>query len=206
MGLRVEEEGASECRPVTGRIAGGNARTAPSRLTSLWSSVTRELGQLTEGDKQMTAAVVPPTPVRGAPSLTGAAPDLVLAWHALPWGKVWRNVRRLQARIVKAVQENRWGKVKALQHLLTHSLGGRAAAVLRVTTNPGANTPGVDQALWDSPDKKAQALHALRSRGYHPQPLRRVYLPKSNGGKRPLGIPTLHDRAMQALYALALDP
>jgi RNA-directed DNA polymerase len=130
----------------------------------------------------------------------------VPAWHSLSWGKVWRNVRRLQARIVKAVQQGRWGKVKTLQHLLTHSLGGRAAAVLRVTTNPGANTPGVDNVLWDSPDKKAQALHTLRPHGYHPQPLRRVYLPKSNGGKRPLGIPTLHDRAMQALYALALDP
>jgi len=154
----------------------------------------------------MTAAVVPPTFARGTPSLTGAAPDLALTWHALPWGKVWRNVRRLQARIVKAVQEGRWGKVKALHHLLTHSLGGRAAAVLRVTTNPGANPPGVDGVLWDSPEKKAQAVQALRSHGYQPQPLRRVYLPKSNGGKRPLGIPTLHDRARPALSALALDP
>jgi RNA-directed DNA polymerase len=107
---------------------------------------------------------------------------------------------------VKAVQQGRWGKVKALQHLLTPSFSGRAAAVLRVTSASGAGTPGVDGDLWDSPEKKAQAVAALRSRGYHPQPLRRVYIPKSNGRKRPLGIPTLHDRALQALYALALDP
>src|SRR5215470_2037507 len=138
--------------------------------------------------------------------VAGAAPDLASTWHTLPWGKVWRNVRRLQARIVKAVQQGRWGKVKALQYLLTHSFSGRAAAVLRVTSNPGANTPGVDGVLWDSAEKKAQAVQALQSHGYHPQPLRRLYIPKSNGRKRPLGIPTLHDRAMQALYALALDP
>jgi RNA-directed DNA polymerase len=138
--------------------------------------------------------------------VAGAAPDLASTWHTLSWGKVWRNVRRLQARIVKAVQEGRWGKVQALQHLLTHAHSGRAAAVLRVTSNSGSSTPGTDGDVWDSPEKKAQAVQALRSHGYHPQPLRRLYIPKSNGRKRPLGIPTLHDRAMQALYALALDP
>jgi RNA-directed DNA polymerase len=138
--------------------------------------------------------------------VAGAAPDLASTWHTLPWGQVWRNVRRLQARIVKAVQQGRWNKVRALQHLLTHSFSGRAAAVLRVTSNPGANTPGTDGVLWDSAEKKAQAVQALQSHGYHPQPLRRLYIPKSNGRKRPLGIPTLHDRARQALYALALDP
>src|SRR5215470_15831475 len=118
--------------------------------------------------------------------VAGAAPDLASTWHTLPWGKVWRNVRRLQARIVKAVQQGRWGKVKALQHLLTHSFSGRAAAVLRVTSAAGAGTPGIDGDRWDSPEKKAQAVRALRSCGYHPRPLRRVYIPKSNGRKRPL--------------------
>ncbi len=138
--------------------------------------------------------------------VAGAASEVTPNWHSIPWGQVWRNVRRLQARIVKAVQQGRWGKVQALQHLLTHSFSGRALAVLRVTSASGAGTPGVDGDLWDCPEKKTQAVHALRSRGYHPQPLRRVYIPKSNDRLRPLGIPTLHDRAMQALYALALDP
>src|SRR5438270_13290450 len=76
-----------------------------------------------------------------AATLAGAAPDLVPGWHSVNWRKVRRNVRRLQARIVKAVQEGRWGKVQALVYLLTHSFSGRAAATLRVTTNPGASTP-----------------------------------------------------------------
>src|SRR5450755_1040291 len=128
------------------------------------------------------------------------------AWHTIRWHDVHRTVRRLQARIVKATQEGRWGKVKALQHLLTHSFSGKALAVKRVTENQGKNTPGVDKVIWEYPQKKAAAITSLRQRGYHPQPLRRIYIPKSNGKKRPLGIPTMRDRAMQALYLLALDP
>src|SRR5215831_15238436 len=143
-----------------------------------------------------------------AATLAGAAPDLVPGWHAINWRKVWRNVRRLQARIVKAVQEDRWGKVQALVYLLTHSFSGRAAAILRVTTNQGASTPGVDGDCWDTPERKAAAFRKLRRHGYQPQPLRRIYIPKSSDPStlRPLGIPTLTDRAMQALYLLGLDP
>src|SRR5438270_5404282 len=127
-------------------------------------------------------------------------------WDAILWYRTQRHVRRLQARIVKATQEKRWGKVKALQRLLTHSFSGKALAVRRVTENQGKKTSGVDKVLWDTPEKKAQAIHDLRQRDYHPQPLRRVYIPKSNGARRPLSIPTMKDRAMQALYLLALDP
>ncbi len=143
-----------------------------------------------------------------ADKLAGAAPDLVPGWHSIPWRKVWRNVRRLQARIVKAVQEGRWGKVHALVYLLTHSFSGRAAAILRVTTNQGAQTPGTDGDVWDTPELKTAAFARLRQHGYHAQPLRRVYIPKSSDPSklRPLGIPTLTDRAMQALYLLGLDP
>jgi RNA-directed DNA polymerase len=143
-----------------------------------------------------------------AATLAGAAPDLVPGWHSIPWRKVWRNVRRLQARIVKAVQEGRWGKVQALVYLLTHSFSGRAAAILRVTTNPGASTPGVDGDCWDTPERKAAAFRKLRRHGYGAQPLRRAYIPKSSDPSklRPLGIPTMTDRAMQALYLLGLDP
>jgi RNA-directed DNA polymerase len=127
-------------------------------------------------------------------------------WDGIRWYQTQRNVRRLQARIVKATQEGRWGKVKALQRLLTHSFSGKALAVRRVTENQGKKTPGVDKILWDTPEKKAQAIRELQQRGYHPQPLRRVYIPKSNGARRPLSIPTMQDRAMQALYLLALQP
>jgi RNA-directed DNA polymerase len=96
--------------------------------------------------------------------------------------------------------------VKALQRLLTRSFSGKALAVKRVTGNQGKNTPGVDGEIWDTPAKKMKAIHELRPRGYRPQPLRRTYIPKSSGKMRPLGIPTMKDRAMQALYLLALDP
>jgi hypothetical protein len=124
-----------------------------------------------------------------AEMLAGAAPGPAADWHSIDWKKVYRTVRRLQARIVKAVQAGRWGKVKALVHLLTHSFSGRALAILRVVTNSGARTPGVDGILWDTPEAKTAAFSTLRRHGYQPQPLHRVYIPKSNGKMRPLGIP-----------------
>jgi len=128
-------------------------------------------------------------------------------WHAIHWPQVHRIVRRLQARIVQAVQAGRWGKVHALQHLLTHSFSGKALAVRRVTENPGKRTPGVDGDLWETPAKKAAAISRLRRRGYQARPLRRVWIPKPSSTKlRPLSIPTMQDRAMQALYLLALAP
>ena len=127
-------------------------------------------------------------------------------WEQLDWPKHERHVRRLQARLVKATREKRWGKVKSLQRLLTHSFSGKALAVKRVTANKGKRTPGVDGAIWSTPESKHKAISQLRRRGYHPQPLRRVHIPKANGKLRPLGIPTMRDRAMQALHLLALEP
>lgn len=137
-------------------------------------------------------------------NLAGASPDL--AWHSIDWKEVQVNVNRLQVRIVKALKKNRWNKAKALQRLLTHSFSGKAMAVKRVTENQGKKTAGVDNQLWDSPQKKANAVGNLKQHGYQPKPLKRVNIPKSNGKTRPLGIPTLTDRAMQALYLQALDP
>src|SRR5262249_53845469 len=167
--------------------------------TSLGSFVTREPRPTGPGGQADMSA---------AATLAGAAPGAATTWHAIPWRRVWRNVRRLQARIVKATQEGRWGEVRALVYLLTHSFSGRAAAVLRVTTNQGAQTPGTDGDVWDTPELKTAALAQLRAHGYRAQPLRRVYIPKSSDPTkvRPLGIPTLTDRAMQALYLLGLDP
>jgi RNA-directed DNA polymerase len=136
----------------------------------------------------------------------GAVSHPTTDWQTIPWQAVHENVRRLQARIVKATQAGKWGQVKALQRLLTHSFSGKALAVRRVTENQGKRTPGVDGEIWNTPEKKATAIHALKQYGYHPLPLRRVYIEKQNGKLRPLGIPTMFDRAMQALYLLALDP
>ena len=137
----------------------------------------------------------------------GAVSSEAAEWYAIDWQAIHRNVRRLQVRIVKAVKEGRWGKVQALQRLLTHSFSGKVLAVRRVTENQGKKTPGVDREIWDTPEKKMQAVHELKRWGYQPQPLRRVYILKSDGkSMRPLGIPTMKDRAQQALHLLALDP
>jgi RNA-directed DNA polymerase len=136
----------------------------------------------------------------------GAASHDIREWHAIDWRRAHQTVRRLQVRIVKAIQDGRWGKVRALQRLLTHSFSAKALAVRRVTENQGKWTPGVDRVTWRTPEQKATALGTFRQRGYRPQPLRRVYVAKSNGKRRGLGIPTMRDRAMQALYLLALDP
>src|SRR5580658_10968381 len=121
----------------------------------------------------------------------GAISSEAAEWFAIDWPSVYRNVRRLQVRIVKAMKENRWNKVKALQRLLTHSYSGKVLAVRRVTENDGKRTPGVDRVLWNTPEKKMEAVRSLKRRGYHPRPLRRVYIPKSNGKRRPLGIATM---------------
>ena len=138
----------------------------------------------------------------------GAISNEAAEWFAIDWPSVYRNVRRLQVRIVKAMKENRWNKVKALQRLLTHSYSGKALAVRRVTENNGKRTPGVDRIIWKTPEDKIKAVRDLRRREYHPQPLRRVYIPKKSDrtAKRPLGIPTMIDRSQQALHLLALDP
>jgi RNA-directed DNA polymerase len=147
-----------------------------------------------------------PSETRRSDYSVGAASHDAENWHSIDWAKAHRIVRRLQARIVKATQEGKWGRVKALQRLLTHSLSGKVLAVKRVTENQGKRTPGVDGKTWKTPQEKATAIQMLRQRGYHPQPLRRIYIPKSNGNKRPLSIPCMLCRAMQALYLLALDP
>ena len=127
-------------------------------------------------------------------------------WDRIDWTKAELAVRKLQARIVKAQKEGRYNKVKALQWTLTHSFYAKALAVKRVTSNGGGNTPGVDMETWEKPEAKTQAISELKRRGYQPKPLRRVHIKKSNGKLRPLGIPTMKDRAMQALYLMALEP
>jgi RNA-directed DNA polymerase len=149
--------------------------------------------------KQKTASA-------GAPKSLKKKED-VACWNGVDWTAERKKVRRLQMRIAKATQQGRWNKVKSLQYLLTRSRAAKLLAVKRVTTNKGKKTPGIDGVLWKGAKTKWQAVNSLHKRGYRPQPLRRTYISKKRSKKkRPLSIPTMYDRAMQALYKLALAP
>ncbi|MDH1442945.1 group II intron reverse transcriptase/maturase [Pseudomonas sp. GD03721] len=144
----------------------------------------------------------PATPVASAPS------GGVMNWHDLDWATIQQAVRKTQLKIAQATQEGNWRRVKRLQRMLTYSFYGRCLAVRRVTENRGRKTPGVDGETWGSPQAKLRAVGSLsKQRGYRPKPLRRVWIPKpGKHERRPLGIPTMLDRAMQALHLQALEP
>src|SRR5215469_11987054 len=101
-----------------------------------------------------------------AAQAVGAVSDEAAKWYAIDWPAIQRNVRRLQVRIAQASREGRWGKVRALQHLLTHSYSGKALAVRRVTENTGKKTPGVDKEIWDTPEKKIRPPDLTGELGY----------------------------------------
>jgi RNA-directed DNA polymerase len=137
----------------------------------------------------------------------GASLRPAVDWHSINWRRANRNVRRLQRRIVEAQQQGKKRKVRALQFILTRSYSARCLAVRRITENSGKRTAGVDGKKFDTPQQKAQAIETLNTEDYKPQPLKRIYIPKNTGKKlRPISIPTMQDRAQQALHLLALDP
>src|SRR3972149_1107160 len=128
-------------------------------------------------------------------------------WNNIDWKKVEKHVNRLQARIAKAVKDGIWHLVKRLQHLLTHSFYAKLLAIKKVNKNRGKRTAGIDCETWSSPESKMRAALCLTDKKYEAKPLKRVFIEKpGKKKKRPLGIPTMYDRSMQSLYALALEP
>jgi RNA-directed DNA polymerase len=156
--------------------------------------------------------------------ILGSAPPPLMDWHSINWKRVYKSVKSIQRRIAKATRSGQFWKVKRLQRLLTRSFFGKCLAIKRVTENSGAKTAGVDGVVgkeihearvmkrckgiesWNTPKGKMNAIKSLKRNGYRAAPLRRVKIPKANGASRPLGIPTMTDRAMQALHSLALLP
>jgi RNA-directed DNA polymerase len=128
-------------------------------------------------------------------------------WKTIDWHQVGKSVNKLQTRITKAVIQNKWNLVKRLQYLLTHSYSAKLLAVKRVTQNKGKRTAGIDDEKWLSSTSKMKAALSLTGKRYKAKPLKRVFINKiGKEKKRPLGIPTMYDRALQFLYALALEP
>ncbi len=128
-------------------------------------------------------------------------------WKSINWKAVQKRINKLQSRITKATARGKGNLVKKLQYLLTSSFFAKLLAVKQVTSNKGKRTAGIDNQLWKTPAEKYNAAQSLKSKGYKAKPLRRIYIEKKGKNKkRPLGIPTMYDRAIQALYAMALDP
>jgi RNA-directed DNA polymerase len=104
--------------------------------------------------------------------------DLTRKWTSIDWKSVEEFVNRLQTRIAKAVQEEKWNLVKRLQYLLTHSYYAKLLAVRTVTRNKGKRTPGIDGETWTSASSKMRAVLSLTDKQYKSAPLRRIYIPK----------------------------
>ena len=115
-------------------------------------------------------------------------------------------VNKLQKRITDALINNKPQKADVIVHNLIHSFYARALAVRKVTTNKGRKTRGVDNILWETSEERFKAIFDLSLRGYKQKPFRRVFTPKPSGGRRPIDIPTMKDRAMCVLLSLALEP
>ena len=130
------------------------------------------------------------------------------SWADIDWAKTEGHVRRLQGRIFRATASGTLAQVKNLQKMLARSHSAKLLAIRQVTQqNTGKNTAGVDGVVCNTPQARLDLLNmGLHLKGHRPKPVRRVYIPKSNGKRRPLGIPTIRDRVMQTIVKLALEP
>lgn len=130
-------------------------------------------------------------------------------WDAVRWRTAENEVRRLRQRIFAASQAGDLKKVRNLQKLMVRSRSNALVSVRRVTEiNAGRMTAGVDGKVVVAPEQKAELVDWVQHQAepWSPRPVKRVYVPKSNGRRRPLGIPVIADRCLQALTVNALEP
>ena len=134
--------------------------------------------------------------------------SLMVAWQAIPWTKVHRHVFRLQKRIYQATQHGAVRTARKLQKLLMKSWYARLLAVRRISQdNRGKHTAGIDGVKSLTPAERWHLAKAIRLDG-RATPLRRTWIPKRGAAddKRPLGIPTQHERARQTVVRQVLEP
>jgi RNA-directed DNA polymerase len=147
-------------------------------------------------------------PVADADVVNGPEDD-DLDWSSIRWRQVEDEVRRLRQRIFTASKAGDLKKVRSLQKLMLRSRANALVSVRRVTElNAGRETAGIDGAVVLLPHAKVELASWAQRRGspWIPRPVKRVYVAKANGKQRPLGIPVIADRCLQALTANALEP
>lgn len=131
------------------------------------------------------------------------------AWNALDWKKIHYHVRSFQERIALAAEHGDWKAVRSLQRMVFASWDCRVFAVHRVTCRKAVRTAGLDGIFWHTDESRFAAVERLLVvRTYNPMPFKRIYIPKDHdkSKKRPLSVPTIYDRAVQALYLIAVEP
>src|SRR6516164_7944939 len=153
--------------------------------------------------------VKPPEPKGKLDTVTVNGPEDVLDWDAIDWRVHEGNVRRLRRRIFKAMREQDWAQVRSLQKMMLRSWSNTLVSVRQVAQrNAGRKTAGIDgQVALSSRDRAEMAMRVHRTIStWDPLPVRRAFVPKANGKRRPLGIPVLDDRCHQARVRHALEP
>jgi len=136
------------------------------------------------------------------------AKEHLLDWDSIPWKSIEKNVRNLRQRIFRATRECQWNKVRSLMKLMLRSFSNLLLSVRKVTQqNKGRKTAGIDNRLvLDSKSRARLVRQLLKNTPWKVSPGRRIYIPKANGKRRPLGILTIADRATQAVVKNALEP